>query len=86
MLEIRPEDVLLKLVKNVETVETIENGINLSTNREVLEISRKVQHSLWFCSNIELNAALFNQILQLLNHVEDRFLTQGTGFREYLKN
>ena len=49
MLEIRPEDVLLKLVKtveNVETVETIENGINLSTNREVLEISRKVQHSL----------------------------------------
>ena len=32
MLESGPEDVLLKLVKNVDPVETIENGINLSTN------------------------------------------------------
>ena len=33
MLESRPEDALLKLVM---TVETVENGINLSTNRDVV--------------------------------------------------
>ena len=33
MLESQPEDALVKLVKTVETVET---GINLSTNRDVV--------------------------------------------------
>ena len=43
MLESRPEDTLLKLVKTVEiletveAVETVETGINLSTNRDVVE-------------------------------------------------